>query len=188
MKRDGGYLEGQLLIAMPGMSDPRFARAVLYMCAHSSTGAVGLIVNRLADHVTFPDLLRQLGIEPMPQGHEIRVHFGGPVEVSRGLILHSADYRQDSSILVGENLALTASVDMLRVIAAGDGPRHSLLALGYAGWAAGQLESEIQANAWLHATADDAMVFDDDLTSKWERAMAKIGLDVAKLAGEAGHA
>ncbi len=183
-----GYLEGQLLIAMPTMGDPRFERTVIYMCAHSASGAMGIVINRLADNVTFPDLLGQLGIEPSSRGREIRVHFGGPVEMSRGLVLHSTDYTQDATMIVGENIALTASMDVLKAIALGDGPRQGLLALGYAGWAPGQLDTEILANGWLHAPADEAILFDSDLESKWNRAMTKIGLDVSMLSGKAGHA
>ena len=185
---DEGYLEGQFLIAMPTMGDPRFERTVIYMCGHSASGAMGLVINRLAENVTFPDLLGQLGIEPAGDPHEIRVHFGGPVETSRGLVLHTADFTQDATMIVGANVGLTASMDMLRAVALGEGPRHGLLALGYAGWAPGQLEHEIRANGWLHAPADDQILFDSDIDSKWDRAMSTIGFDVAMLSGEAGHA
>ena len=185
---DEGYLEGQLLIAMPTMGDPRFGRTVIYMCAHSASGAMGLVINRLAENVTFPDLVGQFGIEPERDGRKIRVHFGGPVEMSRGLVLHSADYTQEATMIVGDNVALTASMEILRTIALGEGPRHGLLALGYASWAPGQLEHEIRANGWLHSPADDKILFDPDLESKWNRAMSKIGFDVSRLSGEAGHA
>ena len=185
---DEGYLEGQFLIAMPTMGDPRFERTVIYMCAHSASGAMGLVINRLAENITFPDLLGQLGIEPAGDRHEIRVHFGGPVEKSRGLVLHTADFTQKATMIVGANVALTASMDMLRAVAEGEGPRQGLLALGYAGWAPGQLEHEIRANGWLHAPADDQILFDADIGSKWDRAASKIGFDVSMLSGEAGHA
>jgi len=183
-----GYLGGQFLIAMPTMGDRRFERTVIYMCAHSASGAMGLVINRLAENITFPDLLGQLGIEPAGDRHEIRVHFGGPVEKSRGLVLHTADFTQKATMIVGANVALTASMNMLRAVAEGEGPRQGLLALGYAGWAPGQLEHEIRANGWLHAAADDQILFDADIGSKWDRAASKIGLDVAMLSGEAGHA
>lgn len=185
---DEGYLTGQLLVAMPAMADPRFARSVIYVCAHNAEGAMGLVINRLVGSVTFPDLLRQLGIEPVKVSDEIRVHFGGPVETGRGFVLHSDDYRHDSTLTVARRMALTATIDILQDIAAGRGPRRSLLALGYAGWGPGQLDSEIQANGWLHVEADEALVFDDDLENKWERAIAKLGVDVSLLSGDAGHA
>ncbi len=186
-ERDG-YLTGQLLIAMPNMRDPRFARSVIYVCAHNAEGAMGLVVNRLVGSVTFPDLLEQLNIEGGTTCEEIRVHFGGPVESGRGFVLHSGDYRHDSTLQVDEEMALTATVDILTDIAQGRGPRCSLLALGYAGWGPGQLDSEFQANGWLSVAADETLVFDDDLDSKWKRAIGKLGIDVSSLSGEAGHA
>ena len=186
-KRDG-YLTGQLLIAMPNMRDPRFARSVIYVCAHNADGAMGLVVNRLVGSVTFPDLLEQLNIEGGTACEEIRVHFGGPVESGRGFVLHSGDYSHDSTLQVDEKMALTATVDILTDIAQGRGPRCSLLALGYAGWGPGQLDSEFQANGWLSVAADETLIFDDDLDSKWERAIGKLGIDVSSLSGEAGHA
>lgn len=189
-ERDGGegYLTGQLLVAMPTMQDMRFARSVIYVCAHNAEGAMGLVVNRLAGTVTFPDLLRQLGVEPPDVSKEIRVHFGGPVETGRGFVLHSGDYHHSTTLRVADEVALTATVDILQDIAHGRGPRRSLLALGYAGWGAGQLDHEIQANGWLHVAPDEALVFDDDLDTKWDRAIAKLGVDVSLLSGEAGHA
>ncbi len=186
-ERDG-YLTGQLLIAMPNMRDPRFARSVIYVCAHNADGAMGLVVNRLVGSVTFPDLLEQLSIEGGTACEKIRVHFGGPVESGRGFVLHSGDYRHDSTLQVDEKMGLTATVDILTDIAQGRGPRRSLLALGYAGWGPGQLDSEFQANGWLSVAADETLVFDDDLNSKWERAIGKLGIDVSLLSGEAGHA
>ena len=182
------YLTGQLLIAMPNMRDPRFARTVIYVCAHNAEGAMGLVVNRLVGSVTFPDLLNQLGIDGEAVTEEIRVHFGGPVESGRGFVLHSGEYRHDSTLQVAEQMALTATVDILQDIAHGRGPRRSLLALGYAGWGPGQLDSEIQSNGWLNVAADEQLVFDEDLDSKWERAIAKLGIDLSLLSGDAGHA
>jgi putative transcriptional regulator len=185
---DEGYLTGQLLIAMPGLHDARFARTVIYMCAHNEDGAMGLVINRLIGAITFPDLLRQLGIEPTGLTEEIRVHFGGPVESGRGFVLHSSDYLQEGSLNVDGEVALTATIDILHDIAAGLGPRQRLMALGYAGWGPGQLDSEIQANGWLNADADDDIVFGDDLESKWERAISKLGVQVSNLSDAAGHA
>jgi len=185
---DHSYLTGQLLIAMPNMRDRRFARTVIYMCAHSPDGAMGLVVNRLIGSITFPDLLEQLGIDSRSLDKEIRVHFGGPVESGRGFVLHSSDYEQDATLQVSDHVGLTATVDILRDLASGDGPRLSLLALGYAGWGPGQLDAEIQANGWLNVPADEALVFDDDLDGKWQRAISKLGVDLSMLSGDAGHA
>jgi putative transcriptional regulator len=185
---DSPYMTGQLLVAMPQMRDPRFARSVIYMCAHSADGAMGLVVNRRVGSITFDDLLQQLNIGPNKRHDEIRVHFGGPVEQGRGFVLHSSDYLQTGSLRVDDQVALTATLDILKEMAAGGGPRKSLLALGYAGWGPGQLDAEIQANGWLSVSSDEALVFDADLEHKWERAIGKIGIDFSKLSGEAGHA
>jgi len=185
---DNLYMTGQLLVAMPQMRDPRFARSVIYMCAHSADGAMGLVVNRRVGSITFDDLLQQLNIGPNKRNDEIRVHFGGPVEQGRGFVLHSSDYLQTGSLRVDDQVALTATLDILKELAAGGGPRKSLLALGYAGWGPGQLDAEIQANGWLSVSSDEALVFDADLDHKWERAIGKIGIDFSQLSGEAGHA
>jgi len=185
---DNLYMTGQLLVAMPQMRDPRFARSVIYMCAHSPDGAMGLVVNRRVGSITFDDLLQQLNIGPNKRNDEIRVHFGGPVEQGRGFVLHSSDYLQTGSLRVDDQVALTATLDILKEMAAGGGPRKSLLALGYAGWGPGQLDAEIQANGWLSVSSDEALVFDADLEHKWQRAIGKIGIDFSKLSGEAGHA
>lgn len=182
------YLSGHLLMAMPQMDDPRFRRSVIYICAHSADGAMGLIVNRRFDAISFPDLLEQLNIEVGPRTQQIRVHCGGPVETGRGFVLHSDDYVRDGTMVVKGGFALTATIDILKAIATGEGPRQSLLALGYAGWAPGQLESEITANGWLAVPADVTLVFDPDLEAKWSMALAKLGVNLTSLAGEAGHA
>lgn len=181
-------LVGQLLVAMPGMRDPRFSKTVIYMCAHSPEGAMGLVINRTLESLTFGDLLEQLEITPPPSERAINVHFGGPVETGRGFVLHSPDYKQDGTLVVADDVSLTATIDILRAIAAGRGPRFHLLALGYAGWGPGQLDGEIRANGWLHVSSDDALLFDRNLDSKWERAMSKIGIDPRMLSDEAGHA
>jgi putative transcriptional regulator len=182
------YLSGQILVAMPGMRDPRFARSVIYMCAHSAEGAMGLVLNRALDSLTFPDLLEQLGIETADLGDQIRVHFGGPVESGRGFVLHSPDYIQEATLVVDDDIALTATVDILKAIAVGEGPRRRLLALGYAGWGPGQLDTEIKSNGWLHVAADENLVFGPDLDNKWEHAMDKLGIDPSMLSDDAGHA
>jgi putative transcriptional regulator len=182
------FLVGQLLVAMPGMRDPRFAKTVVYMCAHSPEGAMGLVINRALESLTFGDLLEQMEITPPPAQRAINIHFGGPVETGRGFVLHSPDYKQEGTLLVADEVSLTATVDILRAIAAGQGPRRHLLALGYAGWGPGQLDGEILANGWLHVAADEALLFDRNLNSKWERAMTKIGIDPRMLSDAAGHA
>jgi putative transcriptional regulator len=183
-----GYLTGQLLIAMPNMQDSRFARTVIYVCAHTAEGAMGLVLNKLMDNVNFPDLLEQLNIKSDAPGRETQVHFGGPVETGRGFVLHSADYVQDATLVIDKEIALTATVDVLKAIAEGSGPRHSLLALGYAGWGPGQLDQEIQQNGWLNAPPDTDLVFGDSIEQKWQAAMAKLGISAGKLSGQAGHA
>ncbi len=182
------YLPGRLLIAMPSMTDPRFEKSVIYMCAHNADGAMGLVINRAIDSLTFPELLEQLEIDSGSGGDQIRVLFGGPVEQARGFVLHSPDYIQDASLVVDDNVVLTATIDILRAIADGTGPNNCLLALGYAGWGAGQLDSEIKSNGWLSVDADEELVFGCNLDEKWERAMTKIGIDPRMLSDAAGHA
>jgi putative transcriptional regulator len=196
--RKTGYLDGQLLIAMPYMSDKRFARSLIYMCAHSSQGAMGLIVNQRAPHISFSELLGQLSIDgdDGPGGRnqplelmDVDVHVGGPVETGRGFVLHSSDYfAADSTLSIDADVSLTATVDILKAIACGKGPSRAMLALGYAGWRPGQLEDEIQANGWLHCPSDLDLLFDRNLHQKYERALFKLGIDPSHLVCEAGHA
>ncbi len=182
-------LTGQLLIAMPQMMDPRFARSVVYVCAHSEDeGAMGLVVNKLFESLTMDELFTHLKLDPGAAARSRPVHFGGPVEPGRGFVLHTADYREEASLVVGDDLAITATLDILRAIGRGEGPRRCLLALGYAGWAPGQLDAEMQANGWLSVSADSDLVFDEDFESKWQRALAKLGVDLTLLSTEAGHA
>lgn len=181
-------LSGQMLVAMPGMQDPRFEKSVIYLCAHSSEGSMGLVVNKPFEAITFPDLLEQLGIEGTGAGERIDVHFGGPVEQSRGFVLHSPDYVRDATLVVDEDIALTATIDIMRAIADGFGPARCMLALGYAGWGPGQLDAEILNNGWLNVDADDELIFGNDLDVKWQRAMDKIGIDPRMLSDDAGHA
>src|SRR3954469_13390763 len=191
-----GYLDGQLLVAMPGMGDERFARTVVYVCAHSSEGAMVIVVNKPAAHLSMPDLLVQIDILPqtdvirLPQQvGRIQVLMGGPVETSRGFVLHSPDFFIDQSTLpIDEAVCLTATVDILRAIAKGEVPTSAVLALGYAGWSAGQLESEIQANGWLNCPADPELIFHSAFDLKYEMALRRIGVDPAMLSMDAGHA
>ena len=193
---EGSYLDGQFLVAMPSMQDDRFARSVIYLCAHSDEGAMGIVVNQAVPQIAFPDLLVQLDI--IPDGPEIRlprsasrmiVQRGGPVETGRGFVLHSADYFAENSTLpIDEDICLTATLDVLKAIASGSGPENAMLALGYAGWGAGQLEQEIQANGWLSLKGDAGLIFDLDLERKYDRALGMIGVDPLMLSAEAGHA
>jgi putative transcriptional regulator len=194
--KDAGYLDGQILVAMPTIRDERFNRSVIYLCAHSSEGAMGIIINQPAPHIRFSDLLVQLDVVPgegrieLPRhGEVVRVLKGGPVETQRGFVLHSADYFIENSTLpIDGGICLTATLDILKAIANGSGPASAVLALGYAGWAPGQLESEIQANGWLNCTADKDLVFGSEADQKYELALKKIGIDPAMLSSQAGHA
>ena len=182
-------LTGQLLLAMPQMVDERFARSVVYICAHSGeAGAMGLVINKLLGSLTMGELFAQFDISPSGGVSSRPVHYGGPVEAGRGFVLHTADYNEDATLVVNDNIALTATLDVLRAIGQGRGPRRSLFALGYAGWAPGQLDAEIQANGWLSVAADDDIVFDPDQDGKWRRALAKLGIDLSMLSTDAGHA
>ena len=189
-----GFLDDQFLIAMPGMKDDRFARSVIYICAHSEEGAMGLIINR-TQPLRFPDLLVQLGI--MNEQEAIRlpaptrdfvVRNGGPVDRSRGFVLHSDDYMVELSLPVSEDICLTATIDILRAISSGRGPSRALMALGYAGWGAGQLENEIAENGWLTCPASSEFLFDSDMDGKYDRILASIGIDLMRLSQFAGHA
>ena len=190
------FLDGQMLVAMPAMEDPRFSRSVIYMCAHSADGAMGIIINQRAPNISFAELMKQLNIlseedaiQVPPTLESMAVHVGGPVEPGRGFVLHSSDYYvEDSTLPIDEGVSLTATIDILRAIAAGKGPDEALLALGYAGWAPGQLENEFQSNGWLHCPADPAMLFDADIDSKYERAIRRIGIDPGRLVNDSGHA
>jgi putative transcriptional regulator len=200
-------LTGQLLVAMPQMQDPRFARSVVYLCAHSAEGgAIGLVINKTIGSLTIDELYTHLKIEAVRSNHPQPVHFGGPVDTARGFVLHSADYREEGTLGIDDDFAMTTTLDILRAIGKGGGPRQSILALGYAGWAPGQLDAEIQSNGWLSVPADIDLVFDeadgkwqgtfmpsavpgigvDD--TKWHRALAKLGVSPSMLSAEAGHA
>ena len=179
---------GQFLAAMPAMSDPRFERSVIYICAHSAEGAMGLIVNKPLKDIKLPEILGQLGIETKNACENIHIHRGGPVETARGFVLHSADYERDGTLKVNSEICLSATTDILRAIASGEGPQRSLMALGYSGWGSGQLDDEIKQNAWLNIPGDDELLFSEDFEKKWERALAKIGVSPALLSGVAGHA
>jgi putative transcriptional regulator len=191
-----GFLDGKMLIAMPSMRDERFSRSVIYVCAHSSDGAMGIIINQVAANVNFPDLLVQLEVIPAAdliqlrqRAGTVKVLKGGPVETGRGFVLHSADFFIENSTLpIDDGICLTATLDILKAIARGDGPASAVLALGYAGWAPGQLENEIQENGWLHCSADSELIFGSDNDGKYAKALKKLGIDLGMLSSEAGHA
>ncbi len=195
-KQDPQYLCGQVLLAMPNMQDPRFQRSVIYICAHSQEGAMGIAVNRPSAGIEFNELLDQLDLQPedsrisLPPGKNFPpVLIGGPVEPGRGFVLHSKDYFvADNTLAIDSGICLTATLDILKAIAGGKGPAESVLALGYAGWAAGQLEDEIQDNGWLNCDADPGLIFGRDLDAKYDAALEKLGVSAGQLASEAGHA
>lgn len=193
-RSSSGFLDDQFLIAMPGMKDDRFARSVIYICAHSPEGAMGLIINQ-PQPMRFPDLLVQLGIVNEQEAirlpataRDFPIRNGGPVDRSRGFVLHSDDYTVESSMPISDEVCLTATIDILRAISTGRGPRRALMALGYAGWGAGQLEQEIADNGWLTCAADPDLLFDGDLDRKYDRVLATLGIDLAHLSNSAGHA
>ena len=187
----GPWLAGQVLIAMPSLAGSVFARSVIYMCAHTPDGAMGLILNQPLASPSFGDLLQTLAVEPRPPARSIRLHSGGPVDNGRGFVLHTSDWTGEGSLLVDDRVALTASLDVLKSIAEGGGPEQALLALGYSGWGPGQLDREIQQNSWLSmplAPDDLPLLFDSDHTGKWLRALARLGVDPVLLSGAAGRA
>jgi putative transcriptional regulator len=171
------------------MGDPRFDKSVVYLCAHSAEGSMGLIVNKPAPGLKMDDVLQQLKIQPGEASHGVAVHFGGPVEHGRGFVLHSGDYLiSESTLKVDDRFAMTATLDILADMARGGGPRKSILALGYAGWGPGQLDSEIHRNGWLTCDARPEIVFDADDDGKWRAALATLGIDPLLLSAEAGRA
>jgi putative transcriptional regulator len=185
----GGFFSGQLLIAMPGISDPRFERALILVCAHDDEHAMGLALNSPADGLTVPDLLERLEIKSTIELPPDLVLIGGPVQRERGFVLHTTDYQGEFSLDVSPGIALSATREVLEAMASQDGaPSRSLLALGYAGWGAGQLEEEIKQNVWLTCEADEELIFGRDYDRKWSRALAKLGVDPERLSTVAGRA
>ena len=193
-KRERGFLDGQFLIAMPGMADANFARTVIYICAHSDDGAMGFVINRpqqlsFSDVLLHLDLIGEDEVIRMPGSTlDFPIRSGGPVESGRGFVLHSDDYLSESSIPVSDDICLTATLDIVRAISRGRGPQRGLMMLGYAGWGAGQIENEIGANGWLSCPAQEDLIFDTNLDSKYERALGLMGISPAMLSAEAGHA
>ncbi|WP_078663021.1 YqgE/AlgH family protein [Bartonella sp. WD12.1] len=194
MKQRDGFLNGKLLIAMPGMSDKRFVRSVIYVCAHSNSGAMGIILNQLHS-IDFPELLLQLGVVEQAKKSYLSesikkfpVRYGGPVDPSRGFVLHSGDYTCEATISVTDKIYLTATIDILKAISCEQGPQHALVALGYAGWKAGQLETEISANGWLISSASPSFIFESDLSNTYDESFTRMGINPTYLVSEIGHA
>jgi putative transcriptional regulator len=186
--RESNWLTGQMLVAMPSMMDPRFARTVTLLCSHTPEGAMGIVLNRLYGDLDFEGLLKQLNITRASGGRDMPIHFGGPVDLARGFVLHSTDYKQEGTLPITDTIALTATVEVLKELAAGAGPHRALLALGYAGWGAGQLDAELQMTGWLVAPADDEIIFDTPSEDVWGRALTKIGVGATALSSDIGHA
>jgi len=183
------YLTGRLLLAMPAMGDPRFHKAVIFMCAHDANGAMGLVINHTLPGVDLSQLLEQLNLKPEEhKAPEAPVMSGGPVETARGFVLHSNDFKQADTIRIDDNFSVTGTIDALKAIASGDGPDRMLFILGYAGWSPGQLDREIKQNAWLVADPDPELIFISSPDEKWNMAIRKLGFDPGMLSGEAGRA
>lgn len=183
------FLEGKLLIAMPGMPDPRFEKSVIFMCAHSAKGAMGLIINKPIDGLSFRELMGKFNIAVTSDRPETPILFGGPVNMGRGFVLHSADYgSRDATLPITSEISLTATTDILEAISKGHGPSKSMLALGYAGWGTGQIESEILSNGWIHCDPDPALIFNTPYEAKWETAIGKLGAGISGLSADAGRA
>jgi putative transcriptional regulator len=177
----------QLLVAMPGLQADAFSKSVIYVCAHSPAGAMGIVINQKMPEVKFKDLLAQLRLPHSEMSVDPVVHFGGPVESGRGFVLHSTDFMREDTVQIDKDICITGTVEILRAIAEGTGPHKSIFALGYAGWGPGQLDAEMQANSWLTVPADEELIFSADLPGKWEKAMLKIGIHPAALSSELGH-
>jgi putative transcriptional regulator len=183
------FLEGKLLIAMPGMADPHFEKSVIFMCAHSAEGAMGIMINKPVSGLSFHDLMEKLELKVKAETPNFPILYGGPVETGRGFVLHSGDYESSEATLpVSEDVSLTATLDILRAMADGRGPEHAIFALGYAGWTAGQIEDEIRRNGWIHCDSDPDLLFDGDVDGKWATALRKLGIDALGLSAHAGHA
>ncbi|MEE2694386.1 MAG: YqgE/AlgH family protein [Pseudomonadota bacterium] len=183
-----GYLAGRLLIALPGMLDPRFSHSVIYLCSHNEYGAMGLIVNQIMDVVNFSDMLKAMNIRVHHDQRKRPVHFGGPVDTERGFVLHSGDYTCEDTLQIKDGVSLTATTDILKLIASGNGPTNALFALGYAGWGPGQLDAEIQGNGWMFGVPTTEILFGQDNSQKWVLATSRVGIDLSVLSSEGGNA
>ncbi|MBR73011.1 MAG: hypothetical protein CMM30_08755 [Rhodospirillaceae bacterium] len=179
---------GQLLVATPHMTDKRFSKSVIYICAHDKYGAMGIVVNKPLENVEFNEVLDQLGIDNTTENNPISVYLGGPVEPNRGFVLHTSDYMHESTLIINNIFAVTSSLDIMKDICKGRGPKHSILAIGYAGWGNGQLDQEILTNGWLIAPADTNLVFETKNNMKWDLSAQNIGINIEKLSGDLGQA
>ena len=189
-KMESPFLSGKLIIAMPTMSDPRFKRSVVCICAHNEDGAIGIIINKIIESLSFSKIIKQLKLKKnkVKRDHSEPIYFGGPVETERGFILHTADYFSENSTPINTQISMTASTEILQALIDGNGPNKSIIALGYAGWGPGQLDTEIQSNAWLSVQSDPELIFSDKTSDKWDMALEKIGVDPALLSTEFGRA
>ncbi len=184
-----GYMNGQLLVATPLVTSPGFIRSVIFMCAHDAGGAMGIIINHIIENISYKDLFDQLSIEQADHVPSLPVHYGGPVEINRGFVIyHFDDLPHPDTIITVNHIAISSSIHVLRDIAAGNGPKDRLLALGYAGWAPGQLEAEMEANSWISVPASRRLIFDTENDQKWQQAAGSQGIDIRKLTSDAGHA
>lgn len=181
-------LAGMMLVAMPGMSDERFAKSVVFLCSYNEQGAMGLIINQVKEDITFNRVIENMNLRANEDIGHIPVYYGGPVETGRGFVLHSTDYTHEHSLIIDDRFALTATVEVLEAISLGKGPEQMIFALGYAGWSPGQLDQEIQASGWLLAPADDLVVFAMDDEAKWAGALAKLGVEPSSISSVAGRA
>ena len=181
-------LTGQVLISMPSLEDERFFKTVIYICAHSSEGAMGIIINKKIDYDLYPDLLQQLGIDKPLGNKKLFIRYGGPVESGRGFILHSDEIMQKDTLSIEKGVALTSTAEFFEDLSEGKGPRNSILALGYAGWSPGQLENEILSNSWMTLQTDSSFLFDDEVSNKWLNAYKLLGIDPNKLSYQSGRA
>ena len=189
-KMESPFLSGKLIIAMPTMSDPRFKRSVVCICAHNEDGAIGIIINKIIESLSFSKIIKQLKLKKnmTKSDYKDHIYFGGPVETERGFILHSADYSSENSTSINSEISMTASTEILQALIDGNGPNKSIVALGYAGWGPGQLDTEIQSNAWLSVESDLELIFSAKTAEKWDMALEKIGVNPALLSTEAGRA
>lgn len=188
-KNGNDFLLGKLLIALPGMPDKRFEKSVIFVCAHSEQGAMGLIVNKPFEGLSFRELVERLDVRITANAPEPPVLFGGPVGTGQGFVLHTSDFGGgEATIAVTSEISLTATIDILRAITEGRGPEKALFALGYAGWGPGQIEGELSSNGWIHCDAKKAILFDIDCEDKWRAALATLGADISGLSAEAGRA
>jgi putative transcriptional regulator len=191
-QKENNFMAGKLLLSMPTMSDPRFFKSVIFICTHDENGAMGLMINNPVPGLNFKDLLKQLNVEFAPTMEkklgDIKVMGGGPVETARGFILHGTDFIQKDTIKINEKISVTGTIDAIKEIAANNGPKEMVFVLGYAGWSAGQLEDEIQNNAWLLIDTDHDLIFNTTSDEKWDKAIKKLGIDPSMLSGEAGRA